>query len=366
MKWTTRGIAWVVALGVGSLLYAPVEKRVAAVRLLLLMKGEDRTEIPRLGSPVLDLTLTTGEPISARVYGPPAKSARLSIVLGHGIHHLGISEPRLIRFARHLASLGCHVLTPELKDLSEYEVTTKGIEVLSASVRYLSDESDQKVGLIGFSFAGGLALVAAQDRTVSSDLRYVASIGGYQDLSRTLRFLATNQVEGPEGIEARRAHEYGLLVLLKGNIEALGIGEESELLRSALLAWLKEDRKTAREYAKQMSDTQAQEIFALLEGQRLTELSPTLLPIIVSRQEPLSALSPAGRLSQIQTQVLLLHGSGDTVVPPEETLFAQREMQTSKQAGRALVTPLLEHVRIDRPAGIRQQWELVELVARLL
>jgi acetyl esterase/lipase len=360
------GLAWVIALGVGSLLYSPIEKRVAAVRLLLLMKEEDRTEAPRLGNPVIDLTLATGERVSARVYGPPAKSARLSIVLGHGIHHLGINEPRLVRFARHLASLGCHVLTPELRDLSEYDVTSQGIDVLSASVRYLSEESGEQVGLIGFSFAGGLALVAAQERKVSSDLLYVASIGGYQDLSRTLRFLATNQVEGPEGMGQRRAHEYGLLVLLKGNLEALELGDDRELVQSALSAWLKEDRKTAREYAKQMSGAQAQEIFALLEAQRLTDLAPKLLGIIASRGEPLAALSPAGRLSQIHTRVLLLHGSGDTVVPPEETLFAERELEESKQAGRALVTPLLEHVRIDRPAGIRQQWELVELVAQLL
>lgn len=350
----------------GSLLYSPIEKRVAAVRLLLLMKGEDRKETPRLGHPVADLALATGEPVSARVYGPSAQNARLSIVLAHGIHHLGINEPRLVRFARHLAVLGCHVLTPELRDLSEYEVTSKGVDVLSASVRYLSEESREQVGLIGFSFAGGLALMAAQDSELSRDLRYVASIGGYQDLFRTLRFLTTNQVEGPEGMEERRAHEYGLLVLLKGSIDALGLGEDSELMRSALLAWLKEDRKTAREHAKLMSGSRAQELFNLLETQNLARLAPQLLPIIASRREALAALSPAGGLSKIEAPLLLLHGSGDTVVPPEETLFAKHEMKNSKQVGQTLVTPLLEHVRVDHPAGLLQKWKLVEMVARLL
>lgn len=350
-----------------AMIYCPIEKRVAAARLLSSMQGEDRKTQPTPGLSVVDLRLTSGEAIAARIYGPPAEEARLSIVLGHGIHHLGINEPRLIRFALHLAKLGCRVLTPELSDLAEYKVTEHGVEVLQQSVDYLAGQSDNKVGLIGFSFSGGLSLVAAESAETSEKLRYVASIGGHQDLARTLRFLATDQVEGPEGKSARRAHEYGLLVLLRNHLSAFELGEDRKALEQALVAWLKEDRKNARQFKTELKTAKALHIFELLETQHLAQLAPQLLPVIALHQPELSRLSPSGRLNTIGTTVILIHGAGDNVVPPEEALFGAIELKSRPNGHfQSLVTPLLEHVRVDHPAGYWQRWQLVNVVSELL
>jgi pimeloyl-ACP methyl ester carboxylesterase len=352
--------------GLLALSVESIERRVAAVRLLASMKNEDTSTPPEAGASISDLRLSNGEAIFARVYGPSASEARLSIVLGHGIHHRGINESRLIRFATHLSELGCRVLTPELPDLAKYEVTERGVEILQRSVEYLSRDAG-KVGLIGFSFSGGLSLVAAEDPRIAEKLRYVASIGGYHDLARTLRFLATNQVEGPLGKSSRKAHEYGLLVLLRGHLEGFGLGEDRRALESALIAWLKEDRPLAREFAGTLKGNEARRIFELLEAQELARLAPEILPVIASRADELTRLSPAGRLKNINTTILFLHGAGDNVVPPEETLFAKRELDRMGARGSAaIVTPLLRHVKVDHPGGLSEQWRLVDLVARLL
>jgi dienelactone hydrolase len=288
------------------------------------------------------------------------------VVLGHGIHFRGIDEPRLIRFARHLADRGIRVLTPELSDLADYRVTENGVEVLRKSVAYLAEYGDS-VGLIGFSFAGGLALLAAEDPATAKHLEYVASIGGYHDLGRTLRFLATDHVEGPEGSFERDAHEYGLLVLLYGHIEQLGFGADEKPLTRVLRAWLKEDRPQAREAAKELTTERGRLVYDLLEKGKMTQLSREVLPILEKRGEELARLSPKGRLGRIRAPLLFLHGAGDTVVPPEETLWADRELQEGSSRGYlALSTPLLEHVHVDHSAGLYEQWKLVHLVAHLL
>src|SRR5262249_13185667 len=158
-----------------------------------------------------------------------------------------IEEPRLVRFSSELASAGAVVLTPELSELADYRVTRSGAEVLGESVRTLSKRcpAGTRVGLLGFSFAGGLALLAALDGGVSSHLDYVASVGGSVDLRRVLSFLLTDIVETPAGPVERRAHEYGLVVLLYEYLPSFVPEEDLPFMQPAIRAWLEEDRARA-------------------------------------------------------------------------------------------------------------------------
>lgn len=346
--------------------YFPVERRILAVRLLRAMASEDRSRPPEPGVPIHDLKMPDGTPIEARVYGPPPSDARLTIILAHGIHHKGIEEPRLIRFARHLERLGCRVLTPELSELANYHIAENGVITISESIAYAAREG-APVGVIGFSFAGGLSLLAATDPAVAAQLRYVASIGGYHDLHRSLRFLATHQVESPENkSHARHAHEYGLLVLLYGHLSEFELGADEAVFRSALLSWLKEDRPTSRRYAAQLTTPKGKHLYSLVEKQDGSKLAPKVLRFLDKRKDELDRLSPRGRLASIQTELLFLHGSGDSVVPPEETRFAQLELERSDHPEfRTLVTPLLEHVRVENKSGYQEEWALIQIMARL-
>lgn len=353
-------------VGLILLLYGPLERRVAAVRLLRAMAEEDRSLAPEPGTVLRGITLPDGTPLRARVYGPPVEKARRSIVLVHGIHYRGIEEARLIRFARHLADVGCHVLTPELPELADYQITMRSILSIQASVQHMATK-DEEVGLIGFSFAGGLSLLAATKPRTAKHLKYVASVGGYHDLHRSLRFLATHKVESPTGTEDRRAHEYGLIVLLYGHLESFELGDDLIPFRLALKSWLMEDRDVARRHAAYLKSEKAQELFRLIEKQKLSRISGQLLDVLAEREEALRELSPSGKLKDVQTEVLFLHGASDSVVPPEETLFAEQELMHAKHPDYyALVTPLLEHVRVGKGGDGREALALVGLVSRLL
>jgi hypothetical protein len=97
-----------------------------------------------------------------RIYKPSDVATPPGMVLLCGVHHLMIDEPRLVNFSRALAGAGIEVMTPELKQLADYHVVPQTIDVIGLSARVLKEKlGAPKVGMLGLSFAGGLALLTA-------------------------------------------------------------------------------------------------------------------------------------------------------------------------------------------------------------
>jgi dienelactone hydrolase len=309
-----------------------------------------------------------GRSVRARVYRVDPRKPAPGLVLAHGVHYAGIDEKRLIPFARQLARAGFTVLTPELRDLADYRITRDSLAVLVDSARYLGSRrdwaSDERVGLMGFSFAGGLSLVAATDPRLEGKLSFVTSVGGHHDLERVLRFFTQNRIETPRGTASLRAHEYGLAVLVYDSLDRFVPEEDRPAMQRAFKLWLMEDRPNARAWASRRVSAEAERLFLLLEGGRLHELGPDLEHVIAARRPELEALSSRGKLARARVPIHLLHGTGDTVIPPSETEWAAKELDRAPHD--ALVSPLLEHVEVNRVAGFSEQVKLIGFVAAML
>jgi pimeloyl-ACP methyl ester carboxylesterase len=355
-------IAWASGFALGMALLGPVRRIAASVTLLTELGSKD-APLPQVTAS--NLTVTEGATrFRARLYLPTAQVRRCAVV-GHGVHWKGIDEPRLQNFAARLAARGVAILTPELAELADYRITRQSADVLSAAVRHLSVQcGGEPVGLIGFSFAGGLALLAATDPAVNTHLAYVTSVGGYDDLSRELTFLLTDHVQTPQGLVPRKAHEYGLIVLLYEHLEALVPEEDFETMHLAVRAWLREERARAWTFASLRTTERAERVFMELATGHRDEFRRQLAPILAASGSEEQALSPTGRLGRIPVPVYLLHGQGDSVIPPEETVWAGREL--GAQPHLALVTPLIEHVEISGAPTLSEQWALVRFMAHLL
>lgn len=345
----------------------------ARVRAAAMLSALAQAEPPRSAiAPLIETNLTIPSKdgaIRARLYRS-ARTRGPGIVVAHGVHYRSIDEPRLVRFSRELATSGAVVLTPELSELADYHVSAQGVAAIDAAVRWLAanDElvAEPRVGLIGFSFAGGLALVTAARPAEQGLLRYVASIGGHDDLERVLGFLLHDEIATPSGLVHAKAHEYGLVVLLYQELEHFVDAEDLPAMRAAVRAWLEEDRRTAASAAARCRTASGQRLFHLLETSRLAELAPALEERVRARRPELRALSPSGQLAAIRVPVYALHGSGDSVIPPSETAWLEREADEGGLAHRMLVTPLLDHVSLAGHAKLADEWELVDFIGRLL
>src|SRR5690348_1672320 len=96
----------------------------------------------------------------ARYYVPRGVGSPPGMVVCHGVHHLGIDEPRMERFARAIASSGVLVLTPELQDLADYRIDPRSVTTIGRAAIQLRERVHKNgVGVLGLSFAGGLSLL---------------------------------------------------------------------------------------------------------------------------------------------------------------------------------------------------------------
>ena len=304
----------------------------------------------------------------ARIYRQPGQTGGRGLVVAHGIHHEGMNEHRMVPFARELARAGLVVMTPEMTDLADYRITRQGVSVIRDAAVYLRARrdlvDDAPVGILGFSFAGGLSLVAAAEPALAGQVAYVVSVGGHHDLERVLRFLIRNKVATPAGLVPMQAHDYGLVVLLYGAVDRFTPEPDRAALRDALRASLHEDRPAALAAAARLTTDKGKQLWQLADTRKLQTLAPQLEALVDEQRGALAALSPHGRLAAIRAPVYLVHGSSDAVIPSSEAEWASAEL------GRAdhmtLITPLMEHVEVNKPAGLGDKLSLLRFIAQML
>ncbi|MGC4086947.1 MAG: hypothetical protein QM756_03415 [Polyangiaceae bacterium] len=368
-NWFKPRWAWFlgVSLLVCALAAVPASRLLHAERFLTNLA--EPTGAPK--APLLEEELSIPSAhglIRARVYRPSTGRPAPGIVVAHGVHYRGIDERRLVPFVRELSRSGFVVLTPELSELADYRLTRDSVDRIRDATQFLASRRDwvdeRPLGLIGFSFAGGLSLVAASEEPLAGRLAYVVSVGGHHDLPRVLRFLLKDEIETPSGVVHAKAHDYGLAVVLYGNMKEFVPAPEVAGAEAAFRAWLQEDRPRAQALAKGFApDSQSARLFGLLEKQQLQSLSPQLLALLARDQQRLAALSPHGKLGRVGAPVYLLHGAHDSVIPPSEASFAELELGQSAHA--ALISPLIEHVEVGGDASLSDKLSLLTFMAHL-
>ena len=309
---------------------------------------------------------TSRGPVRARLYVPRGASAPPGLVLVHGVHRLGIDEPRLVRFARAIAESGVLVMTPFVQEIADYTVDVRSVETLGAAARALRGRiGGGRAGIMGTSFAGGLSLLAATDPRFSKDIGFVVSIGGHHDLARVSRFFATSRVEQPDGgTRPLEAHGYGALVLLYGHAERFFPQDDRAIARDALRLWLWDDRAAARARMDGLSPASWAKVDALFEG-RIDLVADEILTEIARELAAMAEVSPHGRLAGIGVPVFLLHGAGDTVIPAAETEWIAAEVPPS-MLRQELVSHAIVHVELGGDAPLREKWALVHFMASIL
>ena len=104
-----------------------------------------------------------GSTMRARVYLPTGRPHQ-TVLLVSGVHPTGIDEPRLIDLARKLAEARVTVVTPDIPELSRFELTPAVTDHIETAAAWLASSElapSGRIGLMGISFSGGLAVVAA-------------------------------------------------------------------------------------------------------------------------------------------------------------------------------------------------------------
>jgi dienelactone hydrolase len=303
---------------------------------------------------IISIPLAPGRSLRGRVFQPPR--SRRAVLVVAGLNPAGIDEPRLVDLARQLSASNLTVVTPDIPELSRFEITPALTDEIEGSAAWLASQADLapdgRVGMIGISFSGGLSIVAAGRRSLAEKVAYVFSLGGHHDLPRVLDYLS----RGVRGSNRHPPHEYGVTVLLLGVADRLVPAEQVEPLQAAVSRFLfashltRIDRPRAeREFeALRASVATMPEPSATLlkhvNDRDFVQVGQRLLPYIASYgSDP--GLSPS-KSPKPSARVFLLHGLEDNVIPPAEAEYLAADLQGHTSV-RLLVTPFISHAEVD-------------------
>jgi len=328
-----------------------------------------------------DLTLPTSNgPVPARMYTPIDKPDAPALIVLHGVHHLGMNEPRLIAFATAMASCGIRVLTPELPDIKDYHVGANSIATIGDATKWMAERnvprrtgnesatpmSYQPVGVMGLSFSGGLSLLAAASPQYRPYFRFVFAIGSQDEMLRVAQYYRTGADAEPNGGEEQLPpHEYGALVLEYENLEDFVPKQDLAPLRAVLRAHLYEE--PANEKAAMALLTPQQTV----EAKQLMDTTSAATREMLAKDEvkhvqDMAGVSPHGHLATLTTPVYLLHGEGDNIIPAAETQWMASELPHQTLQAE-LISPVLSHLDLDgHGPGAWDQLKLVHFFALIL
>jgi dienelactone hydrolase len=325
--------------------------------------------------------------IRARVYAPVG-TARQTVLLVSGLHPAGIDEPRLIALARRLAEANVTVVTPEIPELSRFEITPLLTERIEEAAAWLATESGLaptgRIGLMGISFSGGLAVVAAGRPSLRNHLLYVFSFGGHDDLRRVVEYFCGGI--DPEAVSydgpafsvtkaTRPPNDYGVAVVLLNVAEHVVPPEQLAPLRDAVRRFLwasyldgVNKPQAEREFAalrklEQTLPEPAATLLGYVNSRDVATLGPTLLPYIGFYVDA-PALSPS-RSPEPSVPVFLLHGRHDNVIPAVESQYLADRLRGRVRV-RLLLTNLISHAESDQPAHVTDVMRLAGFWGDLL
>jgi acetyl esterase/lipase len=361
--------ALLLAVAIGALLIPSADSELRAVSLLLrIADAKDNSAFAQYGVHAVEQSevFTFGDDVRARIYRPVGAANAPGMVIVHGVHRLGIEEPRLVAFSRDMAASGIVVLTPELRDLADYRITPASIAPIGEAAQQLKRITGApSVGVMGLSFAGGLALLAAADPRWSKDISYVVSIGGHDDLTRVTTFFATDEIPRPDGSVAQfAAHEYGALVLVYAHPEDFFAGSDIPLAREAIRLHLWEQPQQSDAVAGRLSAAGQAKLKIIFDPKQKGAIRDELLASIARHGDEMAAVSPRGHLVGLRAKVLLLHGAEDSVIPAVETLWLAKDSDGHLED--VLITPLLTHVDVGKQPPLRERLELIHFMSLML
>lgn len=356
-----------------SVAAAPYVRTAAFLLDLAGVEGGVRAWIPIAPLPVVshdEEAPTRHGAVPVRIYEPDVRNPP-TVVVFPGVHGGGVEAPRLTRLCGRLSASGLRVVCVPLPDLRRFVITSRSTDVIEDVTTWISHASalapDGRVTLVGVSFAGGLAIVAAGRDTLRGRLTAVVSIGGHGDLRRTLDFLTTGVM--PDGTR-RVPHDYPLAIVALSLAPRLVPTEQVPVLENGIRTFLNASLDDGTGFAHGIPVIAAlkDEVAGLPEPARgllqaiverdVTTIGAAVAPYVGELADN-PALSPS--LSPLPAvPVFLLHGDSDNVIPSSETPLLAADLETRGGGPvRWLLTPLVTHAHLGTNAPPADLWRLV-------
>lgn len=296
-----------------------------------------------------------------------------AILLVFGVNNLGRNHPAIVRVADALARTGVAVLVPDSRTLLEGRLAVGEIDGVVDAFQLLAARAEvdrDRLGIVGFSVGGSLALLAARDPAIAEQVRWVNAFGAFADASSYLASVAAHAYRAPDGSLAAwtptpLARDVYLAFLLE-QVEDEG---DRARLEAAYGADIRagERPSPASGVGASLATPAARTVAGLLIARSLSEAQSAIDRLPDESLAFIDAISPARHLGGLAGEVYLMHETEDHHVPFVE----------SRALAEALGPQLIEHTEfrlfdhvqpddLDLLAAAPELWKLLLHVRQLM
>jgi len=257
-----------------------------------------------------------GKTMPADLYRPP-HGRHGAIIFIMGAPPLEPDDSRLVRLADSTARAGFVMLVPFSPDLEREFIAREEPDAYVAAFEYLREQSfvdPDRIGFIGVSVGGSLALVAPADPSISADVDFLISFGAYYDALDTLAAVTTGSIHYGDKREAWDPRRHTEDVMAEQLIDRLPDGGDRDLLWRVFI-----DRENVSSSELATLTPTGHDAHEFLSNR-----DPALVPELIERLpaaflDDMRALSPSLRLDDLQAEIFILHDRSDRFIPYVES-----------------------------------------------
>jgi pimeloyl-ACP methyl ester carboxylesterase len=302
-----------------------------------------------LETPVLEQTvaLLTAEPqveettiagLPTTVARPDGPGDRPTLVIVNGAAELGRREPALRRLVRGLGRAGYVVYLPDLPGLARGELTQNTLDAIVSAARSAGD----RIGLVGVSVGTSLALLAAQDPSLTGRISVVTGTAPFADLTNLVRLATTGYYRDGNLLVPYETDPFLAVAVARSLAAALPAGRDRDALVGRVDA-LDDDADDPLAPIRSLPTAELTpgtralvELLANDDPRRFDELYVRAPAEVRSALEQLSPIEAASRVT---ARVELASAPRDKYVPLAEA----RALVRAAPNARLTVTETLEH-----------------------
>jgi acetyl esterase/lipase len=287
-----------------------------------------------------------GGRVDSDIYLPAGSGRHGALILLLGAVGYPRRDPTLVRFADGLARAGTVVMVPESSNLQNGDLLPEEVEGLLRAVDHLRERPEvdaERVGFLGFSVGGSMALLAAQQGRGVETVAFVNAFGAYYDARDLLQAVATEQILVDGTAQPWQPAELTRWVFTRQLILPLPDEQDREILSRAFLDQQPEEPEgfgplsaAGRTVAHLLRHPAPDQASALIEA-----LPPEI-------QLRLDGISPSRGLQRTRARIYLMHDRSDSYIPFVES----RKIAAQAPAGAVRAHTefdLFAHVMPDRP-----------------
>jgi len=255
--------------------------------------------------------------VDGRIYSPGDSGRHGALILILGARPVDLDDPTLNRFADGLGRIGLVVMIPVSSGLAAGRIQADEVDAVVGEVDLLRARADvdpARIGILGFSVGGSVAIQAAADPRLDGKLILVNAFGSYNDSTDFVRAVSTRSLTYAGIDETWEPNPLTLWVLARQMVDTLPAERDRDVLDRLYL----QSDATARDDVSTMTPV-GRAALGLLDGLPPAETEQALAMMPPATIARLHGISPASVLDRVQTHLFIMHDLGDHFVPYTES-----------------------------------------------